>query len=344
MNACVAYVLFSNPPYDTVPPGVPALMVFGGCVLQIGLLVFVWPLHGSRNERAVLSSAYTRLAEYATGLRADDLGLPDSQSLAAVRAALADPQPFGSRAEIAAYQALADEAERLRGTLTVLATEQHLLDEVGLVSVSAAVRAVGSASGPLLDAIAVAIAAGRAVQVAPDNQRAFDGAVRALERYASNGAAYLDDARAFAGQLRAALRLARGAEGGGLALEGPVRPVQPLDSVASRLVFEQLLAQVSWSSTHARHAIRLAVALTIAAIVQHLLPLAHAQWIGLTVILVLRSDFSSTYTRGVARVLGTIAGALFASVASRRYHSSGDAGATCRSRSCSADSPSPSST
>jgi uncharacterized membrane protein YccC len=76
----------------------------------------------------------------------------------------------------------------------------------------------------------------------------------------------------------------------------------------------RLLANCSWDSIYARHAIRLTVTLTIAVIAQHLLPLAHAQWIGLTVILVLRPDFATTFTRGVARVAGTVGGAILASI------------------------------
>ena len=88
INACVAFVLFSNPPYDVANPGFHALMVFAGGVLQMLLLVLVWPLGRFRTERAALSAAFTALSHYATGLRADDLGLPDTQSVAAVSAAL----------------------------------------------------------------------------------------------------------------------------------------------------------------------------------------------------------------------------------------------------------------
>lgn len=314
VNACVAYVLFSNPPYDTANPGFHALMIFAGGVLQMVLLVLVWPLGRFRTERAVLAAAYAALSHYATGLRADDLGLPDTQSVAAVSAALADPQPFGGRAEIAAYQALADEAERLRGTLAALATEQHLLGEVGLSAAAEAVRSVGHAAGGLLDEIAAAVAAGRAPEARAEAVRTLDAAVRELERLGAENAPYVEDARGLAGQLRAAHRSATAAASGGLAVDdAPLRAARfGLGNL--RFTCDRLLANCSWDSIYARHGIRLAVALTIAVIAQHLLPLAHAQWIGLTVVLVLRPDFSSTFTRGVGRVAGTVGGAILVSV------------------------------
>lgn len=314
INACVAFVLFSNPPYDVANPGFHALMVFAGGVLQMLLLVLVWPLGRFRTERAALSAAFTALSHYATGLRADDLGLPDTQSVAAVSAALADPQPFGGRAEIAAYQALADEADRLRGTLAALATEQHLLSEVGLSAEAAAVRSAGHEAGRLLDDIAAAVADGRVPDRHPGDARALDAAIVELERLSSANAPYVADARALAGQLRAALRSAAAAASGGLSVDEPAVRVARFDVAKLRLLVERYVANCSWSSIYARHAIRLTVALTIAVIAQHLLPLAHAQWIGLTVVLVLRPDFSSTFTRGVGRVAGTVGGAILASL------------------------------
>jgi uncharacterized membrane protein YccC len=314
VNACVAFVIFSNAPYDVANPAFQALMVFGGGLLQMMLQVLVWPLSRFRAERAALGTAYDALSHYATGLRADDLGLPDTQSLAAVSAALADPQPFGDRSELAAYQALADEAERMRGTLAALATEQHLLNDVGLTAAAGAVRNVCSAAGALLDDISRAVAAGREPEQHYSERRALDDAVLHLERSSPESAPYLADARALAGQLRAALRSAAAAPKGGLAVDAVPQRVMRFNVSALRAMADRLLANCSWSSSYARHAIRLTVAVTIAVIAQHLLPLAHSQWIALTVILVLRPDFTTTFTRGVGRVVGTVGGAVLASL------------------------------
>ena len=314
LNGCVAFVLFSNPPYDESNPGIQALMLFAGCALQIFLLVLVWPLNRFRAERTALCAAFSALSQYARGLRADDLGLPDTTSVAAVSAALADPQPFGGRGEIAAYQALADEAERLRATLAALATEQHLLGELGLPAVAEAIRETGHAAAQLLDDIANAVTAGRPPSHQLEDVRALENALAALERVAPPGSPYVDDARGLAGQLRAALRSAAAAANGGLTVEADVPRRMRMSLRPVRTMFERLVANCSWHSIYLRHAIRLTVTLTVATVIQHLLPLAHGQWICLTVILVLRPDFSSTFTRGVGRVAGTIAGAVIASL------------------------------
>ena len=324
VNACVAFVVFSNAPYDTGIPAFHALAVFAGGVLQMLLLVLVWPLGHFRTERTALAGAFSALSKYATGVQADDFGLPDTQSVSAVTAALADPQPFGSRAEIAAYQALADEADRLRGTLAALATEQHLLAETGMGDAARLVRNAMVAAGPLLDELAAALAAGRSPGTFEDERRALAGAVRELERTPSDTAPYVHDGRALVSQLRAAMRSATAAANGGLVVgDVPLRVAWP-DAAKLREMASRLLANCSWDSSYARHAIRLTVTLTIAVIAQHLLPLAHGQWIGLTVILVLRPDFATTFTRGVARVAGTVGGAVLASIVAA-FHPSADA-------------------
>jgi uncharacterized membrane protein YccC len=315
VNGCVAYVVFSNAPYDTANPAVQAGMVLGGCALQLVLLVLVWPLQRNRTERAAVAAAYAALAQYASGLAAHDLGLPDSQSFAALSATLADPHPFGSREELAAYQALADEAERMRATLAALVTEQHLLDEVGLSTLGSAVRAVSDAAAPILAALAAAAGAGDVPAAVDADWKRLDDAVERLERLAGgNAAPYVDDARALAGQLRGAVRSGAAAATGGLTLDAANAVPARLSFAPVRNAFDPLIANCSWQSVYALHAVRLAVTLTIAVIVQHLVPLAHAQWIGLTVVLVLRPDFSSTFTRGVGRVAGTVGGAILASL------------------------------
>ena len=313
INAVVAFVIFSNPPYDGSNIAFQASMVVAGGALQTLLLVLVWPLQRFRIERRALATAYRALARYAGHLNADDLGLPDAASLLEVRATLADPQPFGSRNELATFEVLADEAERLRLSLAALTNDYHLLAEVGVSGVSDAIGRVAASTSLLLDALAQAL--DRGIEPATEQQRWEDltVAIRAVETSAVRGAPSIADARTLGGQVRAAWRAARAAANGGVSSVEPA-PVARFGRAIVADAFVTLRANLSFDSTYARHAIRFAVTIAIAVLAQRLLPLAHGQWIALTVALVLRPDFSSTFSRGFGRIFGTIGGAIVASV------------------------------
>jgi uncharacterized membrane protein YccC len=312
VNSVVAFIIFSNPPYDLSDPWFQAAMVIAGGVLQTLLLVLVWPLQRFRTERHALAAAYRALARYADHVNVDDLGLPDSASLVEVRATLADPQPFGSRNELAVFEVLADEAERLRTSLAALTSDYHLLAEVGMTAAASAIGDVAVKASALLAALADAV--DRGVEPLDPDARfaALARAVEAVEVALDAAAPSIRDARALAGQVRAAWRAGRAAANGGIS--GHERaPVTRFEADAMRDALNTLRANFSFDATYMRHAIRLAVIVAIAIVVQRFVPLAHAQWIGLTVALVLRPDFSSTFTRGLARISGTVGGAVIAS-------------------------------
>jgi uncharacterized membrane protein YccC len=313
INAVVAFVLFSNPPYDGCNPWLQGAMVFAGGILQTMLLVLVWPLQRFRTERHALATAYHALARYADHVNADDLGLPDAATLAEVRETLADPQPFGSRNELVSYEVLADEAERLRTSLAALTSDHHLLAEVGMPAAAAAIGRIATASSALLDVLADAVDRGIEPTIEPARWEMLARAVRDLEAAAAPGTPSIADARTLAGQLRSSWRAARSASNGGVTAIETV-PVGRFDIAIFGDAFATMRANLSLHSAYARHAIRFAVAVAVGIIIQRLLPLAHGQWIVLTVALVLRPDFSSTFTRGFARIYGTIGGAVVASL------------------------------
>lgn len=61
-----------------------------------------------------------------------------------------------------------------------------------------------------------------------------------------------------------------------------------------------------------RHALRMGIACTIAELVARLTQLEHAQWVALTVLVVLQPDLGTTFRRGVHRILGTVVGGMLA--------------------------------
>ncbi len=73
--------------------------------------------------------------------------------------------------------------------------------------------------------------------------------------------------------------------------------------------FETLRNQLHFRSPAFRHALRLAVALALGGELGRLWFTHNAYWLPLTVVIVLRPDFQQTFTRGLARMGGTLVGA-----------------------------------
>jgi uncharacterized membrane protein YccC len=95
---------------------------------------------------------------------------------------------------------------------------------------------------------------------------------------------------------------------------GLTRPVVP----ATRRLLQAPAALVrrhaGLQTAAGRHAIRLAVLLPATALLARALPLQHGWWAPLTVLVVLRADYSTTVSRGIARLAGTIAGLVLATL------------------------------
>jgi hypothetical protein len=81
-----------------------------------------------------------------------------------------------------------------------------------------------------------------------------------------------------------------------------------------------LAANLTLGSIACRHAIRLAVAATVALALARALRLPHGYWVPLTALWLLRPDFGSTFTRGVQRYAGTTAGAVLATLFAATVH------------------------
>ncbi len=67
-------------------------------------------------------------------------------------------------------------------------------------------------------------------------------------------------------------------------------------------------------SSEFRYALRLAMALFLAAVSAYWLGLSNAYWVPMTTLLVLRTDLRETLTRGLARMAGTLVGAGLATI------------------------------
>lgn len=251
---------------------------------QIALLVATWPLYRYPEERRALSALYRGLAQYArSGNDGSDL-LRQSEQIGKVRAILADPQPFGRDIEFTAVQTLLDEAVRIRGTLACLPLNDN--------------RFAGdrSIAADALDDIAASIEQSRE----PSSQ----GLQEELEAERSDATA-----RALFGQIRAARRIVS-TPLRGVALRPSRRLFQRFPDLPQ--IVSLMRQNMSLHTAFGRHALRFALVLALARAIEHVLPFSRGYWITLTVAIVLKPDFTTTFVRGIARIAGTLLGVVFA--------------------------------
>ncbi len=282
-----------------------ALLVGAGGLLQALLAVSAWPTNRHRPERKALSDLFAHLAT-----QADDPANPDAsppmtgQITSAALVLTGVGRDHSATGE--AFRALLDEAERMRLELVAL-------NAIPIDSIPAEVKDFRACVGRVLRAIS-AISIGREPDV--DVDRLLHGLdetadllhTRAQEVAPSQRLLYrrvLAHTDALAGQVRASVDLVRkGDEGSrGRRAFGDISLRE-----TARGALDILRANATLQSTNFRHALRLAACLTLASFVGRRLGLTRVYWVPLTAAIVLRPDFSTTFTRGIGRIAGTMIG------------------------------------
>jgi uncharacterized membrane protein YccC len=328
LQSVVGLVVFGQ---FSLGPGEAALqgaLVLAGGLVQTLLVVAIWPLRRFPAERKALSQAYAVLAGHARSLAESPGRLLEPAALQDLDAAMRDPQPLGQTGDMVAYRSLADQTERLRLELARLSRVRQHLQEAGHEGGGQDLDSVARAAGDLLDGVGYAIRSGHAPSGLEGHRQRLRRALSHLELLARRAsqegsrwdealiAGARDAAQALAGTLRSVVRLAGVPAGQGTL---PTDPGAELAALAPRLPQSEVLgvrdrlgllrANLTLGSEACRHAIRLAGALALAAGVSHLVPLGHGYWLPMTVMIVLKPDFATTASRGVARSLGTLVGA-----------------------------------
>jgi uncharacterized membrane protein YccC len=295
------------------------VIALGGGLLQTGLSILPWPLGRFGPERRAIGDFYAALSTAAL-TPPDPYGAPlaTHQSNLAREALSAITRDHTVEAE--RYYVLATQAERIRITLFSLTrVGERMKREEGGASTSAIVqRALASAASllqsvagqfqnrPLPDAMPAwleeiqnaALALGSAIGSAPS--------VLALE---------MRDARsqidALAGQLRAALDLAQRATPAGELVFAQREALVPWRLQLTNGL-ATLRANLSLDSSACRHAIRLSLCVMVGLAIAGGFSLPRSYWLAMTIVLVLKPDFGSTFSRGILRLAGTYVGLLLA--------------------------------
>ncbi|RKT16720.1 putative membrane protein YccC [Streptomyces sp. 1114.5] len=300
----VMLIVVQLPVSVTAALGHGLVAALGGVVQAV--VITLWPIGSWSAQRDALADTYAELADYARRLRQDPTAHVDPAPFMTARHAAA-LTPWQDRHRPPELRGLRGIAERIRPTLAALADPRIGAPEEGPERDRA--REVLAAAAEVMDALARAVSTGDPLRfprsapaltlVRPDDEGPrLQGAARR-------------SARRLGGLLRkAADTLDRNDEetittpvvGVGGALHKP--SIVRMLPVALRAVRRQLRPR----SAIFQHAVRLAAVVTVSYLLARLAGFHHGYWAPMTAAMVMRPDFAQTYSRGVARLAGTVVG------------------------------------
>ncbi|MFE4450871.1 FUSC family protein [Streptomyces sp. NPDC056796] len=277
------------------------MMAFGGFV-QAALIV-LFPVRRWGAQRDALADALAGVADYARRLRHDPVAPFDPVPLMTARNAAA-VTPRQARRRPADLHGARGVAERLRPVLASLADPALGVPAEGPERYWA--REILGAAGSLLDSAARAVRHGDPVRLdetalsvlkSPDTEVILTGPPRrAADRLASLLADVIEIA-----------------EGTGTDDRTPGEPLVPHRRRPTLLrlvpvVYRSMRRELRRGSTILRHAIRVAAVAPAGYLLGAVLPFGHGYWAPMTAVMVMRPEFTQTYSRSVARFMGTVVG------------------------------------
>ena len=298
LQSIVAVLIAGGYPSDLEGAAARAALVCGGGLVQTFLVVVIWPLRRFTIERRSIATAYRSLAGYASMIPAREGIPPEPHTFAGMASPFADPQPFARTGEVFVFQALLDEAERIRASLAAFAVHDGRLGQAD----QSCARTLAELLAQALTEIAAALEDGRE----PRERPGFSQSLASCVGRGSSGAIV----EPLLTQIRAAWRTA------GVLTAAPGHLAPHREHIAKRptrsAVRDGLItlrANLTRQSTAFRHALRLAAVLTLTTAGGRVLELPRGYWLPLTIALVLKPDFHDTFAFSIGRVSGTVLGA-----------------------------------
>ena len=295
-------------------------LAFAGGVIQTLLSLALWPVRTYEPERRALANLYLTLSRAASSpaglIKAPPSSEASTQAQEALSARASDHSVESER-----FLTLLSQAERMRLRLFTLGRLLRRMrrEKFGFAPAEM-VESFLESSAHVMAIIGESLLRNAPVVIDESWISELRAATEALHKSQEAEsrtflAAVVRDARfqmdALAGQLRAAVQLSGDATGAGLTAFEQREKRRPW-----RVRFSGNLAQTtanfSLQSAVCRHAIRLALVVAVAEMISRKLETPRAYWLPMTTVLVLKPDFTVTFTRGLLRIVGTIAGLLLA--------------------------------
>ena len=302
---------------------ISGVLALAGGLLQTALSAALWPVRRYDPERRALEKFYRELAN-----RASSPLNATSSPLASVHSEQAEEALLGhagnADTESIRYRALLNQAERIRLTLLVLMRlrlrmEREIPDYPGIAILDSYLQTASQILRYISDSLSA--------EPHTESQEKARQTVEALDQFSiqlrevaaitppSFIAAVAKDAvfqmDALSGQLRAALDLSQNNVELRDAAYAPSLTPKTWKETFSNTI-EGFRSHLSLQSPIFRHAVRLAVLVALGDILGTEVSWRRTYWLPMTIALVLKPEFTATFTRGLLRIAGTIAGLLLA--------------------------------
>src|SRR5947209_386533 len=320
LQAVTALIILSHFALDPLHAALQAALMFAGALLQVALLIVPSPWQRTTPERTALARVYQKLADYAVNLGNEESSQQIRNALLKAHSTLEESNMRSPQGRM--FFGLLGEADRIRLNLLVLIRlRRNLIEEkTAHTSDIEYLDQVIQFSADELRKIANELEPTSTFMRLTRQQQDLKKSLKALRRQAPRPheetmqqmLVYCDTLR---DQLHLVKKLAKSAKY--QQQRSPVHiDVPPQGHLRVHNARAILRANLTLRSSTLRHAIRLGFTLALATALYRLLPLPlqRGYWIPLTALLVLKPDFVATFTRGVARLLGTMLGAVLTTV------------------------------
>ncbi|OLB38026.1 MAG: hypothetical protein AUH11_07610 [Acidobacteria bacterium 13_2_20CM_57_17] len=322
----VTLLIYAAQPLTAQQALISSGLALGGGLLQTALSVALWPVQRYEPERRALANFFLELARAAEQPLSATSAPPVTAHSTQAQEALSSLDSETS-IEAVRYRALLSQAERIRLSLLML-SRLHLRMQRESPAYSG-VRILGDylkKAKQVLQAISDSLTSGMPAEACKEILAACEALTLGLRREADSLptsflAAVTRDARfqmdALNGQLRAALDLTANATPAGQAAFAKQEAKQQWSLRFSGLL-ATLRANLNLKSSAMRHAIRLAAMVALGNGLERAFYWHRSYWLPMTIVLVLKPEFTTTFSRGLLRIGGTIVG-LFLATALFRF-------------------------
>jgi uncharacterized membrane protein YccC len=319
VTSLVTLIVFSAQGLSFEHAAGSGLLALAGGLLQTILALTFWPLRRHGPERRALADVYRELASIASRPANPFAPPPATNQMIKAQDLLST---LHTRHTIIAerYLSLLNQAERIRLRLLTLARLRRRLsrESTGQSYAQLLDRSFDQIA-LLLEEVAAQMQAAEPHPLAADRLAGLQSLAEEFRERVEHPsvADLLYDARvqldAVVGQLRSALDLAGHATPHG---EQEFVHRQAHQPWKLRLggVFATLRANLILESSSFRHALRLAACLAAGELLAASLGWNRSYWLPMTIAIVLKPDFTTTFSRGVLRLVGTFAGLVVTTV------------------------------